>query len=65
MTDAELLALAQTLIRIPSPPGDEHDVVDATLRAMKDAGFDGFWRDEVGNAVGVVIGAEPGPDAAL
>lgn len=61
MTDADLLALAQSLIRVPSPPGAEHDVVDVILRAMKGAGFDGFWRDEQGNAVGVVIGAEPGP----
>ena len=32
---------------------------------MRALGFDGFWRDEVGNAVGVIMGAEPGPTLLL
>ena len=32
---------------------------------MRAVGFDAFWRDDVGNAVGVIMGAEPGPTLLL
>jgi putative selenium metabolism hydrolase len=65
MSEDPLIAFAQSLIRCPSPPGEESAVVDIILREMRALGFDGFWRDEVGNAVGVIMGAEPGPTLLL
>jgi putative selenium metabolism hydrolase len=60
-----LISFTQTLIRCPSPPGEESVVVDIILGEMRSLGFDGFWRDDTGNAVGVVMGAEPGPTLLL
>ncbi len=65
MTDQSLITLTQSLIRTPSVSGDEHDVVDVILGGMRAAGFDGFWRDDYGSAVGVVLGVEPGPTLLL
>ena len=55
----------QSLIRCPSPPGEESAVVDLILAEMRAVGFDAFWRDDVGNAVGVIMGGEPGPTLLL
>ena len=60
MSDTNLIAFTQSLIRCPSPPGEESAVVDLILAEMRAVGFDAFWRDDVGNAVGVIMGAEPG-----
>jgi putative selenium metabolism hydrolase len=60
-----LIAFTQTLIRCPSLPGEESVVVDIILGEMRSLGFDGFWRDDTGNAVGVVMGAVPGPTLLL
>jgi putative selenium metabolism hydrolase len=65
MLENRLITFTQSLIRCPSPPGEESAVVDVILREMRALGFDGFWRDEVGNAVGVIMGAEPGPTLLL
>lgn len=65
MSEDQLIAFTQSLVRCPSLPGEESAVVDVILREMRALGFDGFWRDEVGNAVGVVMGAEPGPTLLL
>ena len=65
MSEDQLIAFTQSLIRCPSPPGEESAVVDIILREMRALGFDGFWRDEIGNAVGVIMGAEPGPTLLL
>jgi len=65
MTDQPLITLTQSLIRTPSVSGDEHAVVDVLLAGMRAAGFDGFWRDDDGSAVGVVLGAAPGPTLLL
>ena len=65
MSDTDLIAFTQSLLRCPSPPGEESAVVDVILREMRLMGFDAFWRDDVGNAVGVVMGAEPGPTLLL
>ena len=65
MSEHQLIPFTQSLIRCPSPPGEENAVVDVILREMRALGFDGFWRDEVGNAVGVITGAEPGPALLL
>ena len=65
MSDTNLIRFTQSLIRCPSPPGEESAVVDLILAEMRAVGFDAFWRDDVGNAVGVVMGAEPGPTLLL
>lgn len=65
MSEDRLIAFTQTLIRCPSLPGEESVVVDIILGEMRSLGFDGFWRDDTGNAVGVVMGAEPGPTLLL
>ena len=65
MSDTNLIAFTQSLIRCPSPPGEESAVVDLILAEMRAVGFDAFWRDDVGNAVGVIMGAEPGPTLLL
>ncbi len=60
-----MITLTQSLIRTPSISGDEHAVVDVILGGMRAAGFDGFWRDDYGSAVGVVLGTAPGPTLLL
>lgn len=65
MSEDRLIAFAQTLIRCPSPSGEESAIVDIILREMRDLGYDAFWRDAVGNAVGVIMGVEPGPTLLL
>jgi putative selenium metabolism hydrolase len=56
-----LIALTQELVRRPSPAGEEEAAVEEAERAMRALGYDQVWRDEVGNAVGVIEGAQPGP----
>ena len=65
MSDSRLIAFTQSLIRCPSPPGEESAVVDLILAEMRTVGFDAFWRDDVGNAVGVILGGEPGSTLLL
>lgn len=65
MSEQDLISFACSLIRTPSVSGDENAVVDVILREMRTVGFDAFWRDDVGSAVGVILGAEPGPTLLL
>jgi putative selenium metabolism hydrolase len=65
MSEDQLVTFTQSLIRCPNPPGEESAVVDLILAEMRAVGFDAFWRDDVGNAVGVILGAEPGPTLLL
>jgi putative selenium metabolism hydrolase len=65
MSADSLITFTQSLIRCPSPPGEESAVVDLILAEMRAVGFDAFWRDDVGNAVGVIMGGEPGPTLLL
>ncbi|MGQ9768775.1 MAG: M20/M25/M40 family metallo-hydrolase, partial [Anaerolineae bacterium] len=65
MSEQDLISFACSLIRTPSVSGDENAVVDVILREMRAVGFDAFWRDDAGSAVGVILGAEPGPTLLL
>ncbi len=65
MTMDSLTSFTQSLIRTPSISGQESAVVDVILREMRALGFDAFWRDDVGSAIGVILGAEPGPTLML
>jgi len=57
MTDSEALQFLETMLRIPSPSGQEAELAGFLVRRMADWGFRAFI-DEVGNAVGEV-GAGP------
>ncbi|MCX6031960.1 MAG: YgeY family selenium metabolism-linked hydrolase [Chloroflexi bacterium] len=60
-----MIPFAQSLIRCPSPAGEEGAVVELILAEMRGLGFDRAWRDENGSAVGVIEGARPGPTLLL
>ncbi|MCS7312364.1 MAG: [LysW]-lysine hydrolase [Acidobacteria bacterium] len=53
MTDSEALQLLESMLRIPSPSGQEAELADFLVRRMTDCGFRACI-DEVGNAVGEV-----------
>lgn len=57
----DVVALTQTLVRIPSPSGGEANVAAFVHRLMVDLGFDAVEVDAWGNVVGVLRGAQPGP----
>lgn len=61
MTGNSLISFTRSLIRTPSISGDESAVVDVILREMRALGFNAFWRDDVGSAIGVILGNQPGP----
>jgi putative selenium metabolism hydrolase len=65
MSEDGLSSFVQALIRTPSFSGNESEVVDLILSEMRAVGFDSFWRDDCGSAVGVVAGGEPGPTLLL
>jgi putative selenium metabolism hydrolase len=56
-----MIAFAQDLIRIPSPPGGEGEVAARVLKEMRSLGFDDVWSDGVGNVFGRVRGRGAGP----
>ncbi len=61
MNTDQLIALTQELIRRPSPAGDEEAAVEQAEAAMRALSYDQVWRDEMGNAIGVIEGARTGP----
>ncbi len=65
MTADSLISFTRSLIRTPSVSGEENAVVDVILREMRALGFDAFWRDDCGSAVGVILGDQPGPTLLL
>jgi len=54
---ARALGLAQALVRLPSPPGQEQGVADAIEGEMRTLGYDSVTRDALGSVIGVVDGA--------
>lgn len=50
--EKELAELLRSLIRIRSYSGEEREIVEFIVRAMKQAGFDEAGHDRMGNAVG-------------
>ena len=55
------VAFAQDLIRIPSLPGEEGELVRRVVAEMEALGYDDVWTDELGNMVGVVRGGSGAP----
>jgi putative selenium metabolism hydrolase len=53
---AEIIALCQELIRIPSMPGAEEDIANFIYEKMYWLGYDLVWIDDAGNLVGRIDG---------
>ena len=55
-----LFSLAQDLIRIPSPPGQERDVAEYLQRTMGEMGFTEVQSDKYGNVIGRISFSKTG-----
>ncbi|PJF35666.1 MAG: YgeY family selenium metabolism-linked hydrolase [Candidatus Thermofonsia Clade 1 bacterium] len=53
----QILAIAQSLVRIPSLAGEEGAVIEQTAHWMRELGYDDLYLDECGNLVGVLRGS--------
>lgn len=59
--EEDVVKFTQKLVQTPSISGSEKGVADLLLAEMKKLGYDQVFRDEMGNVVGIVEGAEDGP----
>ncbi len=57
----DMLEFAVKLVQTPSESGNEKAVADLYIDEMVKLGYDRVFRDEYGNVVGVVEGAQDGP----
>ena len=55
----DVIALAQDLVRLPSPSGQEEKVAQRLAEEMERLGFDRVWMDPVGNVIGQVGTGRP------
>ena len=60
-----LTAFTQRLIDTNSVTGQEKDVINLILNEMKTLGFERFWTDKNGSAIGMIEGQQPGPTLLL
>ena len=65
MSDTELIAFTQALVRCPSFPGEEGEVTALVTREMEALGYDRVWVDGNGSAVGIIGAARSGPTLLL
>jgi putative selenium metabolism hydrolase len=65
MSSDGLIEFLRDLLRIPSPAGREAAAVERVLAEMHALGYDAAWRDDLGSAVGVIDGGQPGPTLLL
>ena len=56
-----LISFARDIVRIPSLSGEEAQVARRIEAEMKMLGYDNVWTDGIGNVIGVLEGAQPGP----
>lgn len=56
----QVVEFTQKLIRVPSISSTEKEVADLFLAEMEKLGFDEYFRDDMGNVIGLVKGTEPG-----
>lgn len=61
---AALVDFTQQLVRIPSLPGQENEIMPAIIREMNHLGYDEVWTDQAGNIIGKIIGGS-GPAVLL
>lgn len=59
--EQELIGLCQQLIQTPSYTGQEQGAAELLKNKMLLLGFDRAWIDDVGNVIGEIKGALPGP----
>lgn len=57
----DVIKFAQKLIKTPSISGNEKELSDLLLEEMKKLGYNDYFRDDMGNVVGIVRGTEEGP----
>jgi len=60
MTDEELIALTQEMVRTPSPTYQEGPLAELLVRELKGR-LDEVWVDDAGNVLGILDGGRPGP----
>jgi len=60
MTDEELIALTQEMVRRPSPTYQEGPLAELLVRELKGR-LDEVWVDDAGNVLGILDGGRPGP----
>lgn len=53
---AAIIDFTQQLVRIPSLPGQEDDIVPAIIHEMTELGYDEVWTDQAGNIIGKING---------
>ena len=58
---AGTIKFAQKLIQTPSISSEEEAISDLLLFEMNKLDFDDYFRDDMGNIVGIVKGTQPGP----
>lgn len=56
----QVVRFAQKLIQTPSISSTEKQLADILLSEMEALGYDEYFRDDMGNVVGIVKGTEPG-----
>ncbi|MDF2569561.1 MAG: peptidase [Sporomusa sp.] len=61
INDIEMIELCKQLIRLPSYTGNEQAVATKLKETMLALDYDRVWIDEVGNLIGEIRGAIPGP----
>ena len=60
MTDEELIALTQEMVRTPSPTYEEGPLAELLVRELKGR-LNEVWVDDAGNVLGILDGGRPGP----
>lgn len=60
MNGADVVALAQRLVRAQSVMGNEGIAADVAEDAMRNLGYDEVWRDDLGNLIGAIGGGRGG-----
>lgn len=53
---AAIIDFTQQLVRIPSLPGQENEIVLAITHEMNELGYDEVWTDQAGNIIGKING---------
>jgi putative selenium metabolism hydrolase len=61
---AAIIDFTKHLVRIPSLPGREQEIVPVITHEMNELGYDEVWTDQAGNIIGKINGG-PGPVVLL
>lgn len=61
---AAMIDFTQQLVRIPSLPGQENEIVPAITHELNNLGYDEVWTDQAGNVIGKISGGD-GPVVLL